>query len=256
MTYHQPGLSKGQQSTSVGHLSVDSLSVRIDGRTILADVSLAVSAREVVAVLGRDGAGKTTCFEAIAGLIRTSGGRVTLNGIDVSVWTSDHRAALGLGYLPEEASIFRGLTVDENLLAALEASEPDQEARAEKLEKLLADFELGTVRHQIATSLSGGERRRCEVARALALNPTVLLLDEPFKGLDPTSVSSTKRLISSLKDHGVGVLVSDYDLHDLLEVVTRAYVLHGGRLIFAGDVSELLSNRDVRRAFLGEGFSL
>lgn len=256
MSHHENCRSVGQQPILSRLLSVHSLSVRINGRTVLGDVSLQVAAREVVAVLGRDGAGKTTCFEAIAGITRASGGWVTLNGIDISDWPSDHRTAFGLGYLPEEVSIFRGLSVEENILAALEASEADPQTREERLESLLADFELGIVRHQSATSLSGGERRRCEVARALALNPTILLLDEPFRGLDPTSVNSTKRLISSLKDHDVGVLVSDYDLHDLLELVTRVYVLHEGRLIFTGSPSELLSDPTVRRAFLGESFSL
>ena len=256
MKHHTASFSAEQRAAAFGHMRVESLSVRAAGRTVLANVSLEVATGEVVALLGRDGAGKTVCLEAIAGLTRASEGRVKFNEVDITDLPSDHRAALGLGYLPEEVSIFRGLTVEENILLALEHSVADATARTARLQRLVADFDLGGVRHQSAMSVSGGERRRCEVARAMALNPTILLLDEPFRGLDPSSVSSTKRMILGLKRRNVGVLVSDYDLHDLLQLTDRVYVLNEGHLIFNGSADELLSDADVRRVFLGESFSL
>lgn len=253
---HRARRTFGGLETAFGHLAVERLSVRVAGETLLTDVSLEVTAGEAVGLLGRDGAGKTICLDAIAGQIRAAGGRVSLNGVDVSRWASDQRACFGLGYLPEAVSIFRGLTAEENVLAALEASEPDPLQRVERLSALLTEFDLTTVRHQTATSLSGGERRRCEVARAMALNPSILLLDEPFRGLDPTSVASTKRVIRTLKDRGVGVLLSDYDVRDLLELTERVYVLHDGRMIFSGNSEELLSDSAMRKVFLGDNFSL
>lgn len=239
-----------------GHLSVRSLSAKVDGDIILSHVSLDVAQGEIVGLLGRDGAGKTTCFEALAGLIPAASGHVLLNGVDITDWPFDRRALLGLTYLSEEPSIFRGLTVEQNISAALEASEPASTDRAAYLEDLLSRFELLAVRSQLANTLSGGERRRCEVARAMALKPTILLLDEPFRGLDPTSIESTKRLIGGLKNCQVGVLVTDYDLHDLLDLTDRVYVLHDGRLIFRGSADEFLADSGVRRVFLGEGFTL
>lgn len=235
-----------------GQLSVDDITVRAGGRPVLARVSLEVAAGEIVGLLGRDGAGKTACFQAIAGLIPTASGRVSLNGADVTDWPADRRARLGLAYLPEDMSIFRGLTCEENILMALESPAASVVDHGLLLEKLLADFELTVVRHQPAMTLSGGERRRCEVARSMALEPTILMLDEPFKGLDPTSIASTMRLITSLRERAVGVLVSDYDLPDLLELLDRVYLLHEGQLIFSGSVDQLLSNPDARRVYLGE----
>jgi len=256
MKHHMANFFTEQRTIAYGHMRVESLSIRAAGRTVLANVSLEVATGEVVALLGRDGAGKTVCLEAIAGLTRASEGRVKLNEVDITDLPSDRRAALGLGYLPEEVSIFRGLSVEENILMALEQSVADPKDRTERLQTLLADFDLGVVRRQSATSVSGGERRRCEVARAMALNPTILLLDEPFRGLDPNSVNSIKGMIHELKRRNVGVLVSDYDLHDLLQLTDRVYVLHQGHLIFNGSADELLSDTDVRRFFLGESFSL
>jgi len=242
-----------QASRSTGRLlSVDDLTVNLTGQSVLADVSLDVAAGEIVGLLGRDGAGKTACFQAITGLIRTTSGRVTLSGADVTNWPADLRARHGLAYLPEGVSIFRGLTCEENILMALESPAASDFDPHEVLEKLLEDFELTVVRHQSAISLSGGERRRCEVARSMALKPSVMMLDEPFKGLDPTSITSTARMIASLRESGVGVLVSDYDLPDLLKLLDRVYLLHQGQLIFSGSVEMLLSNSDVRRVYLGE----
>jgi lipopolysaccharide export system ATP-binding protein len=233
-------------------LSVDDVTVVLNGKSVLAGVSLDVAAGEIVGLLGRDGAGKTACFQAISGLIRTTSGRVWLNGADVTNWPADRRARHGLAYLPEGVSIFRGLTCEDNIRMALESPAASDIDAQGVLEKLLEDFELTVVRHQSAISLSGGERRRCEVARSMALKPSIMMLDEPFKGLDPTSIASTMRMIASLRERGVGVLVSDYDLPDLLALLDRVYLLHQGQLIFSGSVDMLLSNSDVRRVYLGE----
>jgi lipopolysaccharide export system ATP-binding protein len=235
-----------------GLLWVDDLTVGAGGKPVLTRVSLEVAPGEIVGLLGRDGAGKTSCFQAIAGLIPTVSGRVSLNGEEMTNWPADRRARLGLAYLPEDVSIFRNLTCEENILVALESRETSVINRNSRLETLLADFELKVVRHQPAMSLSGGERRRCEVARSMALKPSVLMLDEPFKGLDPTSIASVKGMIANLKEQGVGVLVSDYDLPDLLQLLDRSYLLHEGRLIFSGSVEQLLSSPDVRAVYLGE----
>lgn len=237
-------------------LSVKDLSVKIAGRVVLQEISLDVSEGEVVGLLGRDGAGKTSCFDAIAGSLRTSSGRVRLNGVDVSGYPIDRRAQLGLAYLCEDVSTFRGLTVEENILAALELSEPSPRVRAARLEELLHDFQLERVRQQAATTISGGERRRCEVARALSLDPAIMLLDEPFRGLDPFSIESTKTVIDVLKRRGLGILVSDYDLRDLVGAMDRAYVLHQGEMIFSGTTAELLADEDVRELYLGRTFHL
>ena len=256
MRLDRPDFPCEQRPTAFGHLSVHSLSVERDGLPILKDVSFDVGPGEIVALLGRDGAGKTTCFEAIAGLTRATSGEVRLNGVDISDFPIDHRAGIGLGYLPEDISIFRALTVEDNILLALESSETGDDERAARLEALLGGFELSEVRHQLATTLSGGERRRCEVARTMALNPSIFLLDEPFRGLDPTSIGSIKRVIATLKRQKVGVFVSDYDLHDLLELTDRVCFLHQGRLIFTGGTQEFLANGEVRDLFLGESFLL
>jgi lipopolysaccharide export system ATP-binding protein len=240
----------------LAELTVLGLSVSIDRRAVVSDVSLSVSEGEIVALLGRDGAGKTTCFEAIAGLARVEAGQVLLNGCDLTNCPIDRRSALGLAYLSEESSVFSGLTVEENILAVLEVAEHSPAVRSSRLEQLLTDFKLLPVRKQPATSVSGGERRRCEVARAMALDPRILLLDEPFRGLDPMSIVSTKRLMAHLRSHDVGVLVSDYDLHDLIDLIDRAYVLHEGRLVFAGNKEDLLSDPLVRHLYLGDGYSL
>ena len=236
-------------------LAVDGLRLTIEGREILQDVSLRVSSGEVVALLGRDGAGKTVCFQAIAGLAPHDAGRMLLDGREVTEWPADERARAGLSYLPEEDCIFHGLTVEENIALALELGEEEAERSAD-LERLLEAFRLTALRRQQASTLSGGERRRCEVARAMAAHPAILMLDEPFRGLDPMAVAEIRRLISQLKAQGVGVLVSDYDLHDLYDVMDRAYVLHEGALVFSGDREALLSDPEVRRLYLGETFKL
>jgi lipopolysaccharide export system ATP-binding protein len=192
----------------------------------------------------------------MAGLVPVRSGRIRLNGIEITDWSVDRRARFGLAYLPEEPSVFRGLTVEENIAAVLERREMGTADRAAALEQLLVDFDLTQIRSQVASTISGGERRRCEVARAMALRPVVLLLDEPFRGLDPTSIDSVKRLMVRLRDCEVGVLASDYDLHDLLELTDRVYLLHGGRVAFSGTATQLLGDANAHRVFLGEGFSL
>jgi lipopolysaccharide export system ATP-binding protein len=251
---HTP--TTGLEPAQFGHLTVESLNVTIAGRSVLRDVSLEVREGEVVGLLGRDGSGKTSCFDAIAGLSRLNGGHVRLNGIDVSSWPIDRRARVGLAYLCEDVSIFRGLTVEENILAALELSEPTDAGRTARLQELVRELNLEGVRKQLATTVSGGERRRCEVARALALKPSIMLLDEPFRGLDPFSVQSTKSLIGTLKRLGIGVLISDYDVRDLVHVIDRAYVLDRGRVIFQGTAAELLADANVRELYLGKTFVL
>jgi lipopolysaccharide export system ATP-binding protein len=236
-------------------LSVQALSLTFAGRQLLSEISLHVARGESVALLGRDGAGKTCCFDAIAGRIGVRSGKILLNGVDVTRKPAEQRAKLGLGYLAEEVSVFAGMTVEENLLAALEFSEPEPASRAERLEGLLAAYGLTPLRFQPAFSVSGGESRRCEVARAMAQNPSILMLDQPFRGLDPEAVRATVRMIREIQSRGVAVLVSDYDLYDLVDVIDRAFVLDEGRLIFAGSRDELLTDPVVKELFLGAGFA-
>jgi lipopolysaccharide export system ATP-binding protein len=242
--------------TDFGRLAAESLNFAIGSNRILSDVSVRVAHGEIVGLLGRDGSGKTCLFELLAGLVRPSSGAIFLNGVNVTGCAADKRARRGLSYLPEEPSLFRDLTVEDNIQLALNVSEPDAAARPIRRERLLQSFNLQNVRKQSATSLSGGERRRCEVARALASHPAILLLDEPFRGLDPMSIADVASAVASLRKSDVGVLISDYDLHDLVKLVDRAYVLHEGCVIFSGTVSELLGSPDVRHLYLGESFAL
>lgn len=239
-----------------GQLLAEGISFSVDGQCILEDVSISVSKGEIVGLLGRDGAGKTCLFEILAGQIRPDRGRVKLNGADVTDATVDERALLGISYLPEEISVFRDLTVDENLAIALDRPSTAPDARSARLEQLLSAFQLDRLRHQTAATLSGGERRRCEVARAVATNPAFLLLDEPFKGLDPMTIREIKELVSLLSQEKIGALVSDYDVHDMIELMDRVYVIHQGQLIFGGSTNALLRDPLVRRLYLGESFAL
>jgi lipopolysaccharide export system ATP-binding protein len=242
--------------TEFGSLVAESVSFAIGKQPILSDISVQLAGNEIVGLLGRDGSGKTCLFELLAGLVAPSSGQIILNGVDATGWTVERRARHGLEYLPEEPSIFRELTVEQNIEVALSVSRRDSAARSAGLEKLLDDFQLKRVRAQSANSLSGGERRRCEVARALAAHPAILMLDEPFRGLDPMSVSGVTRAVASLRESGVGVLISDYDLHDLIGLIDRAYLLHEGRIIFSGTAEELMDDPAVRRCYLGESFAL
>jgi lipopolysaccharide export system ATP-binding protein len=215
---------------------------------------MSISRGEVVALLGPDGAGKSVCFEAIAGLVRPDGGRILLDGVDVTALPTYRRARLGLAYLPEGQSIFRGMTVAENIEAVLEVSEPDRAACRSRLQRILDDFHLSELRDRSALALSGGERRRCEIARAMAMSPSILLLDEPFAGIDPMSIEDIIHVVEGLRRSGVGVLMADYDLRDMLEIMDRAYLLYEGRVIFSGSPADLLADERVRILYLGSEF--
>jgi lipopolysaccharide export system ATP-binding protein len=237
-------------------LQLISIAKSYDKRAVLADVSLSVGHGEVVGLLGPNGAGKTTCFYSIMGLVRPDSGRIMLDGTDITSLPMYRRAILGLGYLPQETSIFRGMSVEENILAVLELAEPDKAARADKLETLLGEFGLTRLRSSAAMALSGGERRRCEIARALAANPSIVLLDEPFAGIDPLSIADIRDLVKDLKTRGIGVLITDHNVRETLEIVDRACIIYDGKVLFAGSPAELVANADVRRLYLGESFSL
>ncbi|QDH15681.1 LPS export ABC transporter ATP-binding protein [Oecophyllibacter saccharovorans] len=225
-------------------------------RTVVEDVSLQVKRGEAVGLLGPNGAGKTTSFYMIVGLVQTDTGSITLDGSDITQLPMYRRARLGVGYLPQEASIFRGLTVEQNIMAALEVVEPDRDKRQEMLDGLLAEFGITRLRHSPALALSGGERRRLEIARALASQPNYILLDEPLAGIDPIAVSEIRDLVSHLKERGIGVLITDHNVRETLEVIDRAYILHSGKVLTEGTPEEIVANEDVRRVYLGENFSL
>ena len=237
-------------------LHVVSIAKSYDKRAVLSDVSLSVGHGEVVGLLGPNGAGKTTCFYSVMGLVKPDSGRIILDGEDITGLPMYRRAILGLGYLPQETSIFRGLTVEQNISAVIELAEPDKSKRAERLQFLLDEFGLDRLRGSAAMALSGGERRRCEIARALAANPTIILLDEPFAGIDPLSISDIRDLIKDLKQRGIGVLITDHNVRETLDIVDRACIIYDGRVLFAGSPQELVADENVRRLYLGEGFSL
>jgi len=225
-------------------------------RPVLRDVSLSVQRGEVVGLLGPNGAGKTTCFYIVTGLISADYGSIWLDREDITELPMYRRARMGIGYLPQEASIFRGLTVEGNIRAMLEVAEPIRDVREARLEDLLGEFSLTHLRRTPALALSGGERRRVEIARALAANPSFMLLDEPLAGIDPIAVSDIRDLVSHLKDRGIGVLITDHNVRETLDIVDRAYILHDGKVLMEGLPSEIVMHKDVRRVYLGERFSL
>ena len=237
-------------------LSVISIAKSYDKKAVLTDVSLGVDRGEVVGLLGPNGAGKTTCFYSIMGLVKPDSGRILLDGEDITGLPMYRRAILGLGYLPQETSIFRGLSVSQNIMAVLEVAEPDKAARAERLEHLLAEFHLEALRDAPAMALSGGERRRCEIARALAATPSIMLLDEPFAGIDPISINDIRELIGELKKRNIGVLITDHNVRETLDIVDRACIIYGGQVLFAGSPEDLVRDPNVRRLYLGESFEL
>jgi lipopolysaccharide export system ATP-binding protein len=246
-------LTEAQQ---IEGLEVRSIAKAYDRRAVLHDVSLDVHRGEVVGLLGPNGAGKTTCFYSVMGLVKPDSGRIFLDGQDITALPMYRRAILGLGYLPQETSIFRGLTVEENIMAVLEVSEHDRHARRERLERLLDEFGLGGLRDSPAMALSGGERRRCEIARALAAEPTIMLLDEPFAGIDPISIADIRDLVKELKERGIGVLITDHNVRETLDIVDRACIIYGGQVLFAGSPEDLVKDENVRRLYLGESFEL
>jgi lipopolysaccharide export system ATP-binding protein len=226
------------------------------GRLVVEDVSLALHRGEAVGLLGPNGAGKTTVFYMITGLIRPDGGRIELDGYDITHLPMYQRARLGVGYLPQEASVFRGLSVEDNIRAVLEIVEPDRKAREADLDALLEEFHIAHLRSSRSIALSGGERRRCEIARALATRPAFMLLDEPFAGIDPIAVGDIQGLVRHLKRRGIGVLITDHNVRETLGLIDRAYILHAGRVMAEGTPEEIVSDPDVRRVYLGERFRL
>ena len=237
-------------------LVVEGLAQSYRKRPVLRTVSLTLRRGEVAALLGPNGAGKTTCFYAIAGLVPPETGRITVDGQDVTWLPMYRRAKLGIGYLPQEASVFRGMTVANNIRAILEVTIPDREKRHEMLDELLGEFSITHLRRTPAIALSGGERRRVEIARCLASQPRYVLLDEPFAGVDPLAVSDIRALVRQLTDRGIGVLITDHNVRETLEIVDRAYILHSGTVLKAGTPDEVVRDEDVRRVYLGEGFRI
>ncbi|MBE7203956.1 MAG: LPS export ABC transporter ATP-binding protein [Parafilimonas terrae] len=239
-----------------GILSVRGLRKSYGARTVVHEAGLTVRTGEAVGLLGPNGAGKTTIFYMITGLVAADRGDITLDGLPITHLPMYQRARLGIGYLPQEASIFRGLTVEDNIRAVLEVAEPDRKERARKLDALLEEFDIARLRKSPSIALSGGERRRCEIARALASSPTFMLLDEPFAGIDPIAVGDIQDLVKHLKQRGIGVLITDHNVRETLGLIDRAYIAHSGRILTEGTPEEIVANPEARRLYLGEDFRL
>ncbi|UXM94814.1 LPS export ABC transporter ATP-binding protein [Bartonella sp. HY329] len=239
-----------------GTLIARNLSKAYRGRDVVSDVSFGVRAGEAVGILGPNGAGKTTCFYMVTGLVPADGGSIEIDGFDVTTMPMYRRARLGIGYLPQEASIFRGLSVENNIKAVLEVVEKDKKKRALQLDELLEEFKISHLRKSQAISLSGGERRRLEIARALASKPNFMLLDEPFAGIDPIAIADIQQLVRHLTRRGIGVLITDHNVRETLGLVDRAYIIHSGQVLTHGSPDEIVANADVRRLYLGNTFSL
>lgn len=237
-------------------LEASNIGKRFRKRPVVRDVSVRVQRGEAVGLLGPNGAGKTTCFYMITGLLAPDTGSISLDGHDITDLPMYRRARLGIGYLPQEASIFRGLTVEQNIRAVIEVVEPEVERREVLLEDLMAEFSISHLRRTPSLALSGGERRRVEIARALACRPHFMLLDEPLAGIDPIAVSDIRDLVSHLKDRGIGVLITDHNVRETLDIVDRAYILHDGAVLMSGEPAEIVAHSDVRRVYLGERFTL
>ncbi|PWE33590.1 LPS export ABC transporter ATP-binding protein [Maritimibacter sp. 55A14] len=237
-------------------LRVSNLRKSYRRKPVIRDVSLSLDRGEVVALLGPNGSGKTTCFYAIAGLIQPDSGSVVIDGQDATVLPMYRRARMGIGYLPQEVSIFRGMSVEDNILSILEITEKDRLQRKERLEELLSEFAIEHLRRAPALALSGGERRRVEIARCLASDPKYLLLDEPFAGVDPIAVGDIRTLVAQLKTRGIGVLITDHNVRETLEIVDRAYILHDGMVLMSGTTDEVVRDENVRRVYLGQNFRI
>lgn len=239
-----------------GGLVIRNLGKSYKKRPVLRDVSLELHRGEVVALLGPNGAGKTTCFYSIAGLVNPDAGTVMIDGVNVSFLPMYRRAKLGIGYLPQEASIFRGMSVEDNILSILELSINGRRQQQKMLDELLAEFSITHLRRASALALSGGERRRVEIARCLAAQPKYVLFDEPFAGVDPIAVNEIRDLVSHLKDRGIGVLITDHNVRETLEIVDRAYILHDGTVLMSGTPEEVVQDQQVRKVYLGEQFRI
>lgn len=237
-----------------GWLTVYEVKKSYKKRMVVKGVSLAVGKGESVGLLGPNGAGKTTVFYMITGLVPADAGKITIDGRDVTRLPMYRRARLGIGYLPQEASIFRGLSVEDNIMAVLELVEPNRKRRKEQLDQLLEEFRIENRRKLPSIALSGGERRRCEIARALASRPSFMLLDEPFAGVDPLAVGDIQQLVRHLTERGIGVLITDHNVRETLDLVERAYVIYEGQVLTQGKPSEIIENEDVRRVYLGDMF--
>ncbi len=235
-------------------LKIENIKKSYGDKPILKDISMEVRQGEVVGLLGPNGAGKTTCFHCVTGLISINRGKIFMNGKDISSLPFYLRARLGLGYLPQENSVFRTLTVEQNIMAILEIVEKDSSVRQKRCEELMAEFSIDHLAKSLAISLSGGERRRTEIARSLATNPKFILLDEPFAGVDPIAVGDIRKLVSHLKDRGLGVFITDHNVRETLEITDRAYVLYGGKILKHGTPKEITSDPTVRKVYLGEKF--
>jgi lipopolysaccharide export system ATP-binding protein len=242
--------------SAAGTLAVYNLGKRYGARAVVQDVSLVVRQGEAVGLLGPNGAGKTTVFYMITGLVKPDKGIIALDGHDVTALPMYQRARLGVGYLPQEASIFRGLSVEDNIRAVLEVNERDKRERERRLETLLEEFDIARLRKAPSIALSGGERRRCEIARALAARPTFILLDEPFAGIDPIAVGDIQDLVRHLKQRGIGVLITDHNVRETLGLIDRAYIIHSGAVLTHGSPEEIVEHPDARRLYLGESFKM
>lgn len=237
-------------------LRVEQIGKSFKRRPVVRGISLHLQRGEVVGLLGPNGAGKTTCFYMITGLIPVDYGTIEIDGHDVTKLPMYRRSRLGIGYLPQESSIFRGLTVEENLRAVVELVEPDTERRRVIVDDLLAEFSITHLRATPALALSGGERRRVEIARALATNPAFMLLDEPFAGIDPIAIGDIRALVGHLKDRGIGVLITDHNVRETLDLIDRAYIIHDGQMLMEGTPDDIIGNEQVRRVYLGDRFNL
>ena len=252
----QIGASFAAPEAGEGTLSIQHVAKAYKTRRVVEDVSMVVRRGEAVGLLGPNGAGKTTTFYMITGLVRPDAGTIALNGNDVTNLPMYRRARLGIGYLPQEASIFRGLSVENNIRAVLEIAERDKAVRERELDALLDEFDLARLRKAPSIALSGGERRRCEIARALANRPSFMLLDEPFAGIDPIAVGDIRVLVQHLKKRGIGVLITDHNVRETLGLIDRAYIIHSGHVLTSGVPEEIVENPEVRRHYLGEDFKL
>ncbi|GGH28647.1 lipopolysaccharide export system ATP-binding protein [Cribrihabitans marinus] len=248
-----PDLTVTQGSSG---LRIERLRKSYRKRTVIRDVSMTLDRSEVVALLGPNGSGKTTTFYAVAGLVFPEAGRVTIDGQNATALPMYRRARMGIGYLPQEMSIFRGLSVEDNISAVLDVTVKHVHQRRERLEELLSDFSIEHLRRAPALALSGGERRRVEIARCLAAEPKYLLLDEPFAGVDPISVGDIRHLVGDLRKRGIGVLITDHNVRETLEIVDRAYILHDGQVLMSGSPAEVVENENVRRVYLGDNFRI
>ena len=249
----KPDLKLAENRTG---LYIENLRKSYRKKVVIRNFSMHLNRGEVVALLGPNGSGKTTTFYSVAGLVTPEGGKVVVDGHDVTTLPMYRRAQLGIGYLPQEMSIFRGLSVQDNISAILDITISSRKERRERLEKLLGEFSIEHLRRAPALALSGGERRRVEIARCLAADPKYLLLDEPFAGVDPISVGDIRNLVSDLKKRGIGVLITDHNVRETLEIVDRAYILHNGKVLMSGTPNDVVENENVRRVYLGENFRI